>query len=203
MGYYDMYNYDGTRKPSVTPQQKVLSALATPPPQAQGPDLSQLYAAAGQGSGQGSASSLQTTSNQLLSQMLQDPSKLESMPGYQYLMDSGRQALERSLAGRGHLNSGNRDIELTKLGQGLAGQQYQSMANMLSGIGQTAASQGSNTFANMLNTAKFGWGAQQDAQNRLDKQYQNAMQQATIYDPSGYSGDRQYTQQQFKNQWGV
>jgi uncharacterized protein YukE len=48
-----------------------------------------------------------------------------SDPSYQWRFDQGQQAVERSLAARGLLNSGNAAIELQQYGQGAASQEYQ------------------------------------------------------------------------------
>jgi len=148
------------------------------------PYAAQLMEAAGAGS----ASSLQSTSNQLLEQMLRDPTKLQAMPGYQFQMDQGLQALNRGLAGRGHLNSGNRDIELTKYGQGLAAQQYGSMAGMLIRAGAGAGQQAGQTFGNLLSASKFGYDTQAADQDRLSKQFNDEILRAQNADVFGEAG---------------
>lgn len=74
----------------------------------------------------------------LAGQMGSDPSdiykaKLQEMstgqfsptdPSYQWRFDQGQQALERSLAAKGMLNSGGAAIELQQYGQGAASQEY-------------------------------------------------------------------------------
>jgi hypothetical protein len=169
-------------------QQNFSRYLAAKPEAQANPYTQQLFAAAGQNSGAGSASELQSTSNQLLSQMLRDPTKLQAMPGYQFQMDQGLQALNRGLAGRGHLNSGNRDIELTKYGQGLAAQQYMSMADMLTRAGSGAAQQAGQTFGNLLDASKFGYSTQASEQDRLTKQFNDEMVRAQTADPLGDIG---------------
>lgn len=56
-------------------------------------------------------------------------------PGYQFAMDQGIQALDRSAAGRGMYGSGNNAMELTQFGQGLANQEYGNWLNSLAGLG--------------------------------------------------------------------
>lgn len=48
-----------------------------------------------------------------------------SDPSYQWRFDQGQQAVERSQAAKGLLNSGNAAIELQQYGQGAASQEYQ------------------------------------------------------------------------------
>lgn len=55
-------------------------------------------------------------------------------PGYQFAFDQGLQALDRSAASRGMLNSGNQQQDLMKFGQGLADQEYQNWLKGLGGI---------------------------------------------------------------------
>ena len=63
-------------------------------------------------------------------------------PGYQFKMDQGLQALDRSAAARGMLGSGNNSIDTIKYAQGVADQGWQDWENRLGGmttLGQTAA----------------------------------------------------------------
>lgn len=91
----------------------------------------------------------------------------QASPGYQFALDQGLRAIQRSAAGRGMLDSGQTLKALMQYGQGLANQEYGNYLNRLaalSGIGQTAvgqgigaanafgsgAMQGSNLLANIL-----------------------------------------------------
>lgn len=62
-------------------------------------------------------------------------------PGYQFQLNQGKQAIERTAAARGGLASGNTLAALTEYGQGLAGQRFDTHMNQLAtamGTGQTA-----------------------------------------------------------------
>lgn len=48
----------------------------------------------------------------------------QTNPGYQFQLDQGQQALNRSHAAAGNLNSGNADADTLKFSQGLANQAY-------------------------------------------------------------------------------
>jgi hypothetical protein len=70
-----------------------------------------------------------------------DYSPFYKSPGYQFRMDEGTRAFERSAAAKGKLMSGGLLRELTSYGQGLASSEFNSYANRLAsmaGIGQTA-----------------------------------------------------------------
>ena len=69
-----------------------------------------------------------------LNSLLQDPSSFQRTPGYQFAVDQGQQAIERSAAKRGMLNSGNVLAELSKYGQGMANQEYGNQVNTLAGL---------------------------------------------------------------------
>lgn len=56
-------------------------------------------------------------------------------PGYQFALDQGTQALDRSAASRGMLGSGNQQQDLLRFGQGLANQEY---GKWLAGLGGIA-----------------------------------------------------------------
>jgi hypothetical protein len=58
-----------------------------------------------------------------------DPQSLSSDPGYQYRVQQGQQALERSLAAQGMGQSGAALRAAQELGQGLASQQYDTAYN--------------------------------------------------------------------------
>jgi len=80
-------------------------------------------------------------------------------PGYQFRVDQGRQAIERSAAARGGLNSGATMKALQNFGQGMAADEYGTFYNRLgamSGTGQTQvnslASLGANSAANQGNS---------------------------------------------------
>lgn len=65
----------------------------------------------------------------------------EASPGYQFRMDEGQKAIERSQASRGLFNSGASVKALTRFAQGTASEEFEKYANALrsmAGIGQTA-----------------------------------------------------------------
>ena len=70
-----------------------------------------------------------------------DYSAFYQSPGYQFRLDEGTRAVERSAAAKGKLMSGGLARELTSYGQGLASSEFNSYANRLAsmaGLGQTA-----------------------------------------------------------------
>jgi hypothetical protein len=82
----------------------------------------------------------------------------QANPGYQFQMDQGLQALDRTHAAAGNLNSGNADADTLKYATGLANQSY---TNYLSGLqpylgldatGQAAATAGQAGAATGLGT---------------------------------------------------
>ncbi len=58
-----------------------------------------------------------------------NPGDLTKDPGYQFMLDQGTQALERSAASRGLLGSGGTLKSLTRYAQGLAGTEFQNAYN--------------------------------------------------------------------------
>lgn len=69
-----------------------------------------------------------------LDELLRDPSKVNQTAGYQFALDQGNQAINRSAAAKGMLNSGNVLAELAKYGQGMASQQYNTETNRLADL---------------------------------------------------------------------
>lgn len=87
-------------------------------------------------------------------------------PGYQFQMNQGVQARDRSAAARGGLMSGGQLKALTEFGQGLANQEYgnyQGQLQGLAGMGQNAAAQTGQFGANAANQISALTGAQGDA----------------------------------------
>lgn len=72
--------------------------------------------------------------NQLL-QLMQNPSSVTSLPGYNFQLDQGVAALDRSaLAPGGVGQGGGLDTQLTQYGQGLASSFYNNQVQTLSGL---------------------------------------------------------------------
>lgn len=73
-----------------------------------------------------------------------DPNSITTQPGYQFGLDQGRQAIERSAAARGGLYSGATMKALQRFGSDYAGtkvnEQYNRLAS-IAGIGQQATNQ--------------------------------------------------------------
>lgn len=77
---------------------------------------------------------------------------LEMDPGYQFRMDEGQKAIERSAAARGNQLSGATMKALTRFGQDYASNEYGNVVNRLAGLsgtGQTTANQMGMYGANM------------------------------------------------------
>lgn len=105
-------------------------------------------------------------------------SDFEADPGYQFRMDEGMKALQRTQSAKGGLLSGAATKEAQRFGQGLASDEYgaaynrfnQNQSNIynrlagLSGTGQTSAQQvgalGANNVANVGNLLTSGAAAQ-------------------------------------------
>ena len=73
-----------------------------------------------------------------LNNLLSNPNAIQQSPAYQFALDQGNQAINRSAAAKGTLNSGNVLAELAKYGQGMASQEYGNQFNRLQGLMQGA-----------------------------------------------------------------
>lgn len=77
--------------------------------------------------------------------------KFQADPGYQFRMDEGIKALDRSAASRGLLNSGGQLRRLTRYGQDYASNEYQNVYNriaQIAGFGRGASSEASGVIVN-------------------------------------------------------
>jgi hypothetical protein len=101
----------------------------------------------------------------------------QQTPGYQFAFDQGVQALDRSAASRGMLQSGAQQKALTRYGQGVANQEYGNYLQRLqalSGTGQTATAQGAAA------GQQYGQSAAGVAQNLGTTLGQNISQQGVV-----------------------
>lgn len=71
---------------------------------------------------------------QRLSDLLSNPASIQTDPSYQFNLEQGNQAINRSAAAKGMLGSGNVLAELARYGQGMASQEYRNQFNRLSDL---------------------------------------------------------------------
>lgn len=79
-----------------------------------------------------------------LQDLLKNPQSIQDSPAYQFRFEQGNKALERNLAARGGTLGGGALKELTRYGQGMAGDEFQNQFNRLAslaGLGQAATNQ--------------------------------------------------------------
>jgi hypothetical protein len=84
-------------------------------------------------------------------------------PGYQFALDQGLQALNRSAASRGMLASGNNTQDILRFSQGLAGQEFGNWQNRLGDFSQLGlgAAQGQTGRQSSLAALDYGYGQDQ------------------------------------------
>lgn len=83
-----------------------------------------------------------------------DNQLIQSLPGYQFNVQQGNQAVQRNLAANGLLDSGAAQKALTQYGQGMATSatgQYLNGLQSLAGLGQTSVAQTGAAGANTAN----------------------------------------------------
>lgn len=116
-------------------EQKMATALSQPVPVG-GNYLSQIQSLLGQSPATDPATYDNPYERRLL-EIMNDPDKIANTNAYKFRFNQGQQALERSAAARGMLNSGNTLAALADYGQGLASQEYGNEFNRLSqAVGQ-------------------------------------------------------------------
>ena len=116
-----------------------------------------------------------TAMHDALMRLMQNPSSVRDLPGYQFNMDQGVRALDASGAARGMTQSGRQSKDLMRFGQGLADQTYGNWFDRFQrGEGQAM---GQNLQATGMKTNTIGQGLQGQfgAQNTA---YQGGMQSA-------------------------
>lgn len=80
------------------------------------------------------------------------PEDVTSLPGYQFRLNQGREAVENSAIARGGLKSGNAMRALMEYGQDYASDEYERALAREEGMFQ-------NDYGNLLNLANIGYGA--------------------------------------------
>lgn len=107
-----------------------------------------------------------------------DPSQIANDPGYQFRMEQGQQALQRSAAAKGGLNSGGFMKGLANYSQGLASTEYQNAWNRnfqnAQAQNQFNLTQGQNAYNQMYGLANMGLGAT-NSLAQLGSNYANNM----------------------------
>jgi len=97
-----------------------------------------------QGQARGMASTVfgeQQQYAQQLAALIADPSSVKNLPGYQFQMQQGTDAVARQMAASGFLGSGNEATALEQYGQGLASSFYGQQTSLLASLaGLTAPS---------------------------------------------------------------
>lgn len=101
----------------------------------------------------------QNQANQQYQDLLKDPSKVQQTAGYQFALDQGNQAINRSAAAKGMSNSGGILAELAKYGQGMASQQYQQQLNNYQQNFENQGKQLNSLTGLMQGAQKFGTAA--------------------------------------------
>ena len=72
-----------------------------------------------------------------LNTLMDNPDSIANTGAYKFAFNQGNEAVNRNLAAKGLLKSGNRLAELTKFGQGLASQQYGAEFDRMSNLVNT------------------------------------------------------------------
>ena len=95
---------------------------------------------------------------QMLHSLITNPSSVTSLPGYQFNLQQGEQAVARTMAGSGYAGSGNEAIALTQYGQNYATSAYDNQIKVLSslaGLGSPVNPTQSLSTASGAGTASF------------------------------------------------
>lgn len=93
-----------------------------------------------------------TTANNMVQRLLQDPSSVRSLPGYQFALDEGTRALENSASARSGVQSGATMKALQTYGQNYGDTKYADWLSRLMGLSQ----QGLGATGSMVNTTGQG-----------------------------------------------
>ena len=105
-------------------------------------------------------------------------------PGYEFRVEEGVRALDRSAAARGSLGGGGYGRDLERFGQGIAAAEFENYANRLAGLATTGQSAAAGTAAaGMQSATNIGNALMSGAANQG-----NFLAQAGTARASGYAG---------------
>lgn len=111
-------------------------------------------------------------------------SRFMTTPGYEFRVEEGVRALDRSAAARGNLGSGGYTRDLVNFGQGIAATEFDKYADRLAGLATTGqASSAQTAAAGMQSSAQVGNALISGAQLQG-----NALMNAATARASGYAG---------------
>lgn len=124
-----------------------------------------------------------------LNALLDNPDSIANTGAYKFAFNQGQEAVNRNLAAKGLLKSGNRLSELTKFGQGLASQQYGAETDRLANLVNTTRAGDISKYGTESSAAAARYGVEQQGQNQLKalmmKYVLDSMQKPTQY---GFGG---------------
>jgi hypothetical protein len=112
-------------------------------------------------------------------------SAFQTSPGYNFAVQQGTQALDRSAAGAGNFGSGNAAVALQNYGQGMANQQYNNWLSNLQGLGQEGLAAATGQTGREQSLANIQTGLGQGQAGAI----QNGVNQATNALTSGANAD--------------
>lgn len=108
-----------------------------------------------------------------LESLIKDPSSVSKLPGYQFQMDQGTQAVAKQMAATGYGGSGNEAIALQKFGQGTASSFYGQQASLLAQLAGLAPSSASSFGANANSGAAGASASSASAAGQWNNTFQN------------------------------
>lgn len=112
-----------------------------------------------------------------LSRLMQNPGEFAASPMFQFAMDQGMDAVNRTAAAKGELGAGKRLTDLMKFGQGLAGQQYFPQAQLLANL--AGANAGSPVSASQMSVAGLQGAQNLESQAKAEQLYAGSRPGAT------------------------
>lgn len=102
-----------------------------------------------------------------LNSLMDNPDSIANTGAYKFAFNQGQEGVNRSLAAKGLLKSGNRLSELTKFGQGLASQQYGAEFDRMSNLVNTTRAGDISKYGTESSAATARYGVEQQGQNQL------------------------------------
>lgn len=129
-----------------------------------------------------------------LNSLMNNPDSIANTGAYKFAFNQGNEAVNRNLAAKGLLKSGNRLAELTKFGQGLASQQYGAEFDRMANLTNATRAGDISKYGADANL----YGTELQGQNQLKAlMMENAMKMQKRYMPPG----THYTAGGIVNRW--
>lgn len=120
--------------------------------------------------------------------LMNDPSSVKNLPGYQFAYNQGLQSLQRGMAATGQVQSGNEQIALQQYGEQFANQYFTDQFNRLALLSGAQWQSGTGAAQSALNASAYNQNLQNQGYSAIMQGMKGLSNTNWYSGGSGYSG---------------